>query len=55
MATPDFKQFLVLITKYFFPSKRPGLKDFCLFFGMEEWWTSEAHKVKFLENEISKV
>ena len=36
MNTPDFKHFLIFITRYFFPSKRPGLKDSCLFFEMEE-------------------
>ena len=55
MTTPDSNYFLVFLTLLFFASKRPGLKDFCLFFEMEEWWASEAHKIKFLENEIFKL
>ena len=42
MTTPNFKHFLVFIIRQLFASKRPGLKDFCLFFEMEEWWASEV-------------
>ena len=42
MTMPDFKHFLVFITRYFFPSKRPSLKDFCVFFEMEEYGASEV-------------
>ena len=52
MTTPDFKHFLVFLTQQFFTSKRPGLNDFHLFSKMEEWWASEAHKIKIVKTEI---
>ena len=55
MTTPGSQHFLVLLSQYFFASKRLGLKDFGLFFETEEWWASEAHKIKILENEILKL
>ena len=52
MTKPSSKHFLVFLTQYFFASKIPGLKDFCLFSEVEEWWASEAQKIKILKNEI---
>ena len=54
MTTPDFKYFLVFKTWQIFVSNTPGLKDFCLFFKMEESWDSEACKIKILENKVLK-
>ena len=42
MTTPDPECFLVFLIWQFFASKRPGLKDFCSFFEMEESWASEV-------------
>ena len=42
MTTHNFKYFLVFKIKQFITSKRPGLKDFCLFSEMEESWASEV-------------
>ena len=46
------KRFFSIPNSVVFASKRPGLKDFCLLFEMEGWWTSEAHKIKIVVNEI---
>ena len=49
MTTPDLKHFLVFITRYFFASKRPGLKDFVYFL---KWRNAGPQKLPTIHSHI---